>query len=122
MELTDKLDKLYGLHRVQANRVQEKQLLIESVIPEDVKFKIKEIEEEFASDPIIQQIELLEKEVREDTLSLGQTVRGHYYMVTYNKGRTSWDDSALDAYSIDHPEILRFRTVGKPSASLRKIA
>ena len=122
MELTAKLDRLYGLQRVRANRENEKQVLIESLIPDDVKYKIKEIEEEFANDPIAQQIETLEKEVKEETLALGQTVKGNYYMVTFNKGRVSWDATALDAYSIDHPEILRFRTEGKPSTSLRKIA
>lgn len=35
--------------------------------------------------------------------------------VRYRKGAVKWDTKWLDGYSIDHPEIARFRKTGEPT-------
>lgn len=121
METEKKLDMLYGLRIQKETREFEKAKLIESVIPEEVKMKIAEIEEEFADTDLTDKITRLENEIREEVLKFGETVRGRYLMATFTKGRTSWNADALEGVLMAYPELEVFRTVGKPSISLRKI-
>lgn len=121
METDKKLDMLYGLRLQKESRELEKANLIESVIPEDVREKIAEIEAEFADTELTDKITRLENEIREEVLNFGASVKGRYLMATYSKGRTSWNTEALEGVLMVYPELEKFRSVGKPSISLRKI-
>lgn len=121
MKTEKKLDMLYGLRIQKETREFEKAKLIESVIPEEVKMKIAEIEEEFADTEIVDKMTRIESEIREETLKNGSSVYGRYMIAVYSKGRTSWNTKALEGILLVHPELEKFRTVGNPSISLRKI-
>lgn len=62
----------------------------------------------------------LEKAIKQDCLVLGHTVNAPGYQVIYVDGRVTWNKDGLEGYAIDHPGLLEFRKVGKPSARLKK--
>jgi len=121
MEISKKLDMLYGLRLQKESRELEKATLIEALIPEAVRVEIAKIEEKYADADLTDKITRLENEIREEVLKFGETVRGRYLMATFTKGRTSWNTEALEGVLVAYPELEKFRTVGKPSISLRKI-
>jgi len=66
-----------------------------------------------------QKTHLTEKIISE-VLKIQKTVKGEKLQAIYSRGRTSWDNSALNGYATTHPEIIQFRKEGKPSVSIRK--
>lgn len=58
------------------------------------------------------------EEVKDECLALGRSVSGEGARVVYNTGRTSWDNRGLDIYSRTHPDIMKFKKMGNPYASL----
>lgn len=122
METDKKLDFLYGLRMQHENHQLEKSERIEAVIPEAVKAQIAEIEAKYDDTELTEKITRLENEIREEVLNFGSSVRGRYLVATFSKGRTSWNTEALEGVLVAYPELEKFRTVGKPSISLRKVA
>lgn len=103
--------------------LQKKRVLQESVMTEEIKQQLKDIEEEFA--PELERLGTLianaEKGIKDRCVELGETVTGPTMRVTFNKGRASWDSKALEGYAHAHPEILAMKKTGKPYASLRTL-
>ena len=64
---------------------------------------------------------VLEGEIQQEVLSLGQTIRGEFLQAIYRKGAVTWDSSALKEYAVDHSEILALRKTGKPSVRIAEI-
>ena len=64
----------------------------------------------------------LEAEIKNDVILRGESLRGSTYQAIYTKGRVTWDASAMNEYSHDHPEVLPFRKEGQPSVTLRLTA
>lgn len=60
-----------------------------------------------------------EQAVRELVLSLGRSVGAGGIKATYRSAPTTWDGARLAAYAEEHPEVLAFRKVGKPSVALK---
>jgi hypothetical protein len=60
-----------------------------------------------------------EAAVRNAVLAHGASVKGNTLHAVYTKGRASWDSKGLDGYAVAYPEVLRFRSVGEPSVSIR---
>jgi len=120
MDTREKLDKIAELQYAQSKREQEKQALIDSILTQEIKDKITEIETEFAkNDNITDTINLLTNEVKQEVAALGETVKGASLMAVYSKPRVSWDTKALDGYIVSHPELKQFRKEGAPSVSIR---
>jgi len=96
---------------------------IDAVYTPEIKAQVKAIEAEFAGrdEAVDENINTLRDEIKDLVLAHGETVKGTYYQAVYSKPRVSWDTKALDGYAAAHPEIEQFKTVGKPSISLRKI-
>jgi len=123
VKVKEKLDKLYDLYAHQEVRRLQKQELIDSLIPDEIRQQIADVEAEFeANDFISDTVASLEDEIREDIKRLGETVKGDGLMASYVKGRTSWDTKGLDGYAVAHSEIRAFRKVGDPSVALKKVA
>lgn len=59
--------------------------------------------------------------VKDGTLEAGETIRGDHLMAVYTKGRSSWDGKGLDGFAVAFPDILKFKKVGEPSVSIRKL-
>lgn len=95
---------------------------IENAIPDDVKQAIDFIHAEL--DPkihdLLDEISGQEAMIKEYVLTVGYTVKGDHHMAVYSKGRTSWDTKSLEGYAKAHPELLVFKSEGKPSVSIRK--
>lgn len=64
----------------------------------------------------------LEGEIKGYVLQVGSTVRGASapLMAVYSRGQVKWSDEKLTGYAAAHPEILAFRTEGKPTVSIRR--
>jgi hypothetical protein len=93
-----------------------------AVLPQRVRDKLAALDATYAP-----QLEALQRAIAAQTtqvkaavLQHGHSVKGHGLHAVYLGGRVSWDDGALQGFAVVHPEILRFRTVGQPSVSLRQ--
>jgi len=95
--------------------------LIADAIPAEVKAEIDAIEAEINPEieEMDEKIASLAKELKSYVASTGEKLVGERYQVIFTKPRKSWDNNALEGYSVAHPEILAFQKVGKPSASIR---
>jgi hypothetical protein len=122
--------KLNQLSKYQAQQDAEalaqreaKQKAVDAVLTDEIKAQIAAIEAEFAGrDEVVEEkIMTLTAEIKADVLKLGKTVPGDYLQAVWLKGRTSWDDPALEGYFAEKPELLQqFKKTGKPSVSIRK--
>lgn len=117
------LEKL-GDYYQQLDRIKhDKQELIDSVLTDEIKTRLAEIEAEF--DPLMvgadSEIQDLTAKIKAAVLEYGATVKGQYRQAVWSKGRTSWDTKALDVYATIHPEITEWRKVGEPSVSIREV-
>ena len=100
MELTEKINKLADLRA-------------------DLDAKKAAFEAENAA--ISDEIKELETEIKTEVLTIGETVKTDRMVVTYNKGRVSWDGKLLEGYAVAHPEVLAARKVGEPTVSFRAV-
>ena len=119
-----KLDQLAELHRQMEALQKDKQKLIDQVLPPEVKARLDEIEAEFSQKGEAAQasIETLEKEIKAEVLSQGESVRGAVFQAVWNKGRQSWDSKGLASYADSHPDVLQFRKEGDPSVTIRRVS
>lgn len=120
------IDKLNRLADFQAQRDYlnlQKQELIESVLPPEIKARIEEIEAEFSGrlEAVNANIEGLECDIKQDAVEEGATVQGQFLQAVWNRGRTSWDNVGLERYARMHPEILSYRKLGSPFIAIRKL-
>ncbi len=63
---------------------------------------------------------MLEEEIKNDVLLGGKTVSTDVYQAVYMKGRVIWDNAGINDYAASHPEVLQYRSFGKPSVQLRE--
>ena len=61
----------------------------------------------------------LELQVKQAVIARGVSTANERVNVSFTKPRITWDDSGLQGYALAHPEILKFRKVGAPSASIK---
>lgn len=101
---------------------KEKAQLLESIIPDDVKQKIKEINEEFdfSVSEFEKIAESLREEIKKEVLAQKQTLRGKNHMAVYVRPRVSWNDEFLEGLAVVVPEIMRARKESSPSIQIRK--
>lgn len=120
-KLKEKLDVLGEIIAIRENLISEKQTLLDSVIPAEIKLKMQDIEAEF-EDKITQaneNINSLESAVKEQVKAFGQSVKGELIQAVWAKPRVTWDNKGLDGFMVAHPEIKAFRKEGEPSVSIR---
>jgi len=103
--------------------VKRKEDMMNSVITDDIKQQLKDIEAELAPDfeQIDEVIKTLTAEVKTACVEHGSSVKGKFMRVSFVKGRTSWDGKGLAGYAVAHPEILQFQKVGDPYASIKNV-
>ena len=118
-----KLDRLAELKAEQTVLNIRKQELIDGVLTPEIRAQIADIEAEFSP-----QLEAasnkesdLTKEIKEEVIGLGETVKGSFLQAVFVNGRTSWDNKGLAGYATAHPEINRFKKQGDPSVSVRHV-
>lgn len=59
----------------------------------------------------------LREELRAEFLKRGTGMKSQCLEVRYRRGIARWDTSWLDGYSIDHPELRKFRQEGQPTVA-----
>ncbi|KRT69372.1 MAG: hypothetical protein XU15_C0011G0054 [candidate division NC10 bacterium CSP1-5] len=121
--IIDKLDRLAEYQSQRDVLNMDKQAAIDSILTPEIKERLAEVEAEFGGkvEAVTENLAALEAEVRADVLTQGETVRGFRLQAVWSKGRTSWDDRALQGYMKAHPELAEFRKQGEPSVSIRVI-
>lgn len=95
----------------------------ERAIPASTRKRLARIKEEYQNRVEVIQFQLtqLEKDIKEQTLEYGESVKGDAYFSVYNKGRVSWNTVGLDGYALAHPEIAEFRKMSDPYITLKKV-
>jgi ABC-type phosphate transport system auxiliary subunit len=123
MDTIQKLDKLAEMYAQQDVIRLDKQKLIDSILTDEIKAKIAEIEAEFKpqAEGLSQNISALESEVKTDVVTLGESVKGNVLHAVYAKGRITWDTKGLEGVLINQPELAKFRKEGDPSVSIRRV-
>jgi len=122
-DIQESLDLLGNLKKLRETFLNDKQAAIDSVYTPEIKGRIVEIENTFneKTKELNDNIVILESSIREAVSIHGSSVRTGSYIATYQKGRVSWDTKYLDDYAASHPELLKFRKVGKPVVALRAL-
>ena len=102
---------------------KKKQELMNTVLTEDIKEQLKDIEAEFAPDidHFDEVIKNLNLEIKESVVAHGESVKGEHMRASYVKGRVTWDSKGLEGYAVGNPEVLAFRKEGKPYASIKNV-
>lgn len=123
MDIVAKLNKLSELRDSKIAILAKKQELSDSVLTEEVKNQLADIEAEFMT-PISladEEIAALEAEIKKDVIAHGQTVKGENLQAIYVKGRVSWDTDKLDGMIALIPALGTARSTGEPTVTYRKI-
>lgn len=122
-DLKAMLDRLADWQEERNSRTAKYMELIDSLIPPDVKEKMKEIEAEFANDNLSsdQNIVNLEKQIKDLVKAGGLSVKGSKLHAVFNKGRVTWDGSKLDGLMIAIPQLKEARKEGEPSVTIRSV-
>jgi len=121
--IQEKLDELSELYAQRDLSILDKQKLIDSILTNEIKSRIAEIEAEYSgrNEAVSEKIEALEAEVKELVKAGGASVKGQFIHAIFTKGRVTWDGKQLDGLMIAIPELAQARKQGEPSVSLRKI-
>ena len=109
-EIVNMLDRLAQL-RAQVDLLElDKQQAIESVIPDEIREQIADIEAEFGEklEALQENISELERSIKDAVKGLGKGVKGSVPRATLNR-RVSWDTKRLEGYARAHPWLLEFR-------------
>lgn len=61
-----------------------------------------------------------EAQAKQCTIELGETVKGESLMCCFAAGRVTWNSDMLDGMTPAYPAIANAKTIGDPSASIRK--
>ncbi len=103
----------------------DKKKLLDETMPEEVRQKVEEIEEEFAgkTEKAEKELEKLEEEIKAGVVSLQKTLTVKGMKAFYYDGKISWDAKGLEGVIKNNPEIgqaiSKFKKQGKPYASFR---
>lgn len=122
MDTSEKLDLLAGYHKEVDIIASDKQKVVDSVLTDELKQKLADIDIEFDGKLSVMNdaIAELEAEIKQDVIHIGKTVPGKFLMAVWNKARVTWDNKGLEGFMVAHPEIVAFRKEGEPSVTIRK--
>ena len=123
MDTKEKLNKLAELIAERDYIALKKQELLEKAMPAEVKQAIADINLEFApkEQAISEAIDNVTKDVKDDVIKCGESVKGDFLHAVFVSGRISWDTKGMEGYAVAHPEVNAFRKQGDPSVTIRKI-
>jgi phage host-nuclease inhibitor protein Gam len=121
IEIKQKLERLAEFQAERDVALLEKQRLLDELYTAEIKARMAEIEEEFASkiEEVDKKISTLEAEIKKGVIEHGASVKSSTLHAVFSRGRVSWDTKSLDGYAAAHPELLAFRREGEPSVSIR---
>ena len=122
IEIEKALDQL-AVSRQKLEDLQAKKSQKINEVMREIQPKIKEIDEDFADteNSLRSDVETLEKEIREATISSAVSVKGKFLHSVYNKGRITWDTKGLEGFAKAYPEVKDFKKEGAPFITIRPI-
>jgi hypothetical protein len=117
------LDRLAELRAAPDAIRLQKQALIDTVLTDEIRAKLAEIEAEFAEPLQVAEASAaaLEAEIKNAVIFQGATVKGSALMAVWNKPRVTWDNSKLDGLMLAFPQLAGARKEGDPSVTIRKV-
>jgi len=122
-QIQRKLDDLAKYRAQIAALGEEQERRIRLLLPKKLNAQIADIKGEIAEE--IQAQELLAGklglEIKDLVLVHGETVQAAELEAVWQKGRETWDATALRGYAKANPEILEFRKTGNSSVAIRKL-
>lgn len=122
MDTVDKLGLLSAYRDDVEKLALEKKELIASILPDEIKKQLDDIEAEFNNreTAVSMAIESLESEIKQDVLYVGTTIKGKFLMAVWNKARETVDMKQLKGYAVAHPEVNSMIKTGEPTCTIRK--
>jgi len=101
----------------------EKAQLLDTIIPPSLKLTIADLSAEWDTmiDGYAKTANELAEKAKQMVVTHGSTVKGTKHMVTYVKGKVSWNDDYLLGLAASFPKILEARKEGLPYAQIREI-
>lgn len=116
-----KLDRLADF-RAQRDLLEVKRNeMIDTILTPEIRQQLADIQAEFnlKVSAVEENISDLEGQIKQDVLCLGTTQKGAILEAVWVSGRITWDNRNLDAYALEHPEIIRFRKKGDDYVTIR---
>lgn len=80
------------------------------------ELKQKEIDEELGN--MTEILKSLEKNIMDDVLKAGESIKSKRVNVSFYKGRETFDSKKLNDLAKDFPKILECKKIGKPTARI----
>ena len=77
----------------------------------------KQLEFDYSVRELSQKIDDLKAELKPVFLERKLSLESDTMKAQYRKGAVKWDTKWLDGYSVDHPEIEKYRRVGQPTVA-----
>ena len=101
----------------------DKQKQIDSVITDEQRAAIRDIECEFNNKAEAAQANASELESKVKTLVVehGKSVKSSRLQAVYMSPKVTWDSKALDGYALNNPALYAFRKEGEASVQIRVV-
>ena len=101
----------------------QKDELLETVMPDEIKQAIADIKAEFETkeNAVKENMAALEEQVKQAVIEAGETSKGGALQAVFNKGRVSWNNKKLEGLMIAFPKLAEARKQGDPYVSIRKV-
>jgi hypothetical protein len=119
------LDNLANTYAERDTLLLAKKELLDSVLTPEIKQKMADIEVEFSGkvETVNERITTQEKDIKEEVILHGASVKSEFLQAVYVKGREGgWDSGKLKGFAMAHPEILAAKKPdGEPSAQIRTV-
>lgn len=100
----------------------QKKDLIDSVIPTEVKIKLREIDDEFADaySALATALQEVESEIKHAVIEQGHSFTGNALQAVYMPGPVTWESKVLEGMAKLIPQINEARKEGEPFVQIRK--
>ena len=101
----------------------DKQKQIDSVITDEQRAVIRDIEFEFSEKVEAAQANAteLESKVKPLVVEHGKSVKSSRLQAVYMSPKVTWDSKALDGYALNNPALYAFRKEGEASVQIRVV-
>ena len=121
MSVFDDLNALANLKAKKEAIRLTKQAKIDEALGPALLQRVAAIEAAYEQDEagVEEAIEEMSTIVKAACVEAGTTIKGEFNQVVFSSPRAIWNDAMLMGYAVDHPEILPFRSMSKPSAQIR---
>lgn len=110
---TDTCAQIRGMYEDKRARIMSK-----------IADELAELDAEYAPtlDRESKELNTQEKRLRALVLAHGESVKTSRVNILFSDGKITWDTKGLHGYAVSKPEILAFRSIGKPFTTVQWMA